>query len=587
MNCNDEFNLRVLGYADDAALTEERIQEMTERLTKVGNKSKEKADMQIRMDKTFSHHVQEDDQTITVTQEEIAKAQEKFAHKCDFCDRKFKTLAAMRIHRDKCPYNYATTDEAFEVEEIVGVFGRINSRWFRVKYAGYSEPEWNREHLLLRDGCRDTIRSFWEKSGMSPTQEFYDVDAHKCEVCAREFKRKQDLKAHKTRAKHHYHQIQMKKLSGKAKQDAVKKKKQENQDALPKAKWGEKAADNCWRFKYLGATFTPDGGHIDDVRERIAMAQSRHGTMRHIWKSKDLHIRLKMRLYVSAVCSIMIYGSEAWRLDEQTRRALNGANSKMVAAITGRTIHEEATTGKTYDVVAGIRATRLRWLGHILRLEKTPKGEERLIKKAVKLIYHNRAEGDILMDAPSTNNWQELIKAAQDRKKWALGVRSIKDLIYVAALKKKPKAKGKRKSNNKGKARKKKSRPKYKMVGTGLDAILVPCVYSDESEEEEDNGSDDEDNDSKPATTLAPIRKVIICRDGFRMSVQASKDHACTPRDDLGPYAAVEVGFPSEIEPLLMPFSDTPNIYTSIVPDIYANVPADTIRAVIQYHAGL
>ena len=201
--------------------------------------------------------------------------------------------------------------------------------------------------------------------------------------------------------------------------------------------------------------------------------------------------------------------------------------------------------------------------------------------------YDNRAEGDILMDAPITNNWQELIKAAQDRKKWALGVRSIKDLIYVAALKKKPKTKGKRKSNNKGKEMKKKSRPKYKMVGTGLDAILVPCVYSDESEEEEDNGSDDEDNDSKPATALAPIRKVIICRDGFRMSVQASKDHACTPRDDLGPYAAVEVGFPSEIEPLLMPFSDTPNIYTSIVPDIYANVPADTIRAVIQYHAGL
>ena len=73
VNCNDELNLRVLGYADDAALTEERIQEMTERLTKVGNKSKEKADMQIRMDKTFSHHVQEDDQTITMTEEEIAK----------------------------------------------------------------------------------------------------------------------------------------------------------------------------------------------------------------------------------------------------------------------------------------------------------------------------------------------------------------------------------------------------------------------------------------------------------------------------------------------------------------------------------
>ena len=76
-----------------------------------------------------------------------------------------------------------------------------------------------------------------------------------------------------------------------------------------------------------------------------------------------------------------------------------------------------------------------------------------MIKSAVKLIYHNRAEGDILMDSPSTNNWQELVAAAQDRKKWALGVRSIKDLIYVTALKKKPKAKGKRKTKNKGKTK--------------------------------------------------------------------------------------------------------------------------------------
>ena len=82
------------------------------------------------------------------------------------------------------------------------------------------------------------------------------------------------------------------------------------------------------------------------------MAQQRHGKMRHIWKSKALHPRLKMRLYVSSVLSIMIYGSEAWRLTTEVKRAVNGANSKMVAAITGRTIHEEAQKdGKTYDAV--------------------------------------------------------------------------------------------------------------------------------------------------------------------------------------------------------------------------------------------
>ena len=55
--------------------------------------------------------------------------------------------------------------------------------------------------------------------------------------------------------------------------------------------------------------------------------------------------------------------------------ALNGANSKMMSTITGRTVHEEASADKTFDVVMWIRARRLQWLGHILRL-----GDERLIK---------------------------------------------------------------------------------------------------------------------------------------------------------------------------------------------------------------
>ena len=64
------------------------------------------------------------------------------------------------------------------------------------------------------------------------------------------------------------------------------------------------------------------------------------------------------------------------------------------------------------------------------------------------------------------------------------------------------------------------------------------------------------------------------------MSVQTSRDHACTPRNDEGPYAAVEVGYPSEIESLLMPFRDAPQLYNSIETTLFVNVPADTVLAV-------
>ena len=52
-----------------------------------------------------------------------------------------------------------------EVEDIVGVFGRIDTRWMLIKFEGYDDLEYEGEHLLTRDDCHATIRSFWAKSG--------------------------------------------------------------------------------------------------------------------------------------------------------------------------------------------------------------------------------------------------------------------------------------------------------------------------------------------------------------------------------------------------------------------------------------
>ena len=118
--------------------------------------------------------------------------------------------------------------------------------------------------------------------------------------------------------------------------------------------------------------------------------------MRHIWTCKSLHLRVRLRLYVVSVCSILTYGSEAWNLDEATQRMLNGANSQMVAIITGKTPHEEASPStRTFDLLRSIRVRRFRWLGHILRMS-----DEKLVHKAVHHLYHHPTEGNLLMDAP-------------------------------------------------------------------------------------------------------------------------------------------------------------------------------------------
>ena len=200
----------------------------------------------------------------------------------------------------------------------------------------------------------------------------------------------------------------------------LKDKLEAQHAALPKVRWDDKEVDNAWQCEYLGSTFQSDGQHLPDVRRRIAMAMQRSGTLRHIWSATTLKLTLKLRLYVSACCSMMCYGSEAWVLDNDTIRALNGANATMLSHITGKSHKQEAGPDCTFNLLSWIRARRLKWVGHILRMN-----DNRLIKQTLHHIYENRQKGDILMDTPD-ESWQELTKRAQDRTTWRAMVHKVK-----------------------------------------------------------------------------------------------------------------------------------------------------------------
>ena len=161
----------------------------------------------------------------------------EYENKCDFCPRRFKTLRGMRIHRCNCPHNYNTTEKAFELDEIIGVYGDKENRWFKVQWTEH-DPDWQREHLLNRDGCQQSIRNFWAKSGLNPNKPFYpDPDqAHRCRTCGKCYSRAQDLKAHYTRTGHDKDNSET--TTATAERDAITEKRKEMQKLLPKVKWG-------------------------------------------------------------------------------------------------------------------------------------------------------------------------------------------------------------------------------------------------------------------------------------------------------------------------------------------------------------
>lgn len=80
------------------------------------------------------------------------------------------------------------------------------------------------------------------------------------------------------------------------------------------------------------------------------------------------------------------------------------------------------------------------------------------------------------------------------------------------------------------------------------------------------------------------VRPQIVCNDGFKMSVQGSYGHYCTPRISTDRYSDMEIGYPSEEETELLEYAEDKTAPTAT---IYSYVPTEIIQAVIDRHGGI
>lgn len=80
-----------------------------------------------------------------------------------------------------------------------------------------------------------------------------------------------------------------------------------------------------------------------------------------------------------------------------------------------------------------------------------------------------------------------------------------------------------------------------------------------------------------------PISKRITCVDGFSLSVQATHGAYCRPRDNIGPWYQVEVGFPSAKPDLIFDYAEDQDNPTQTV---YGYVPIGMVQQLIDLHGG-
>jgi hypothetical protein len=81
-----------------------------------------------------------------------------------------------------------------------------------------------------------------------------------------------------------------------------------------------------------------------------------------------------------------------------------------------------------------------------------------------------------------------------------------------------------------------------------------------------------------------PMSPRITCKDGFSLSVQATHGAYCSPRNNTGPWSAVEVGFPSAEPELIMSYCEDPEKPTETV---YGYVPIRLVEELIENHGGV
>ena len=76
----------------------------------------------------------------------------------------------------------------------------------------------------------------------------------------------------------------------------------------------------------------------------------------------------------------------------------------------------------------------------------------------------------------------------------------------------------------------------------------------------------------------------VICKDGFKMSVQAGQSNYSTPRDVVDSYEDAEIGFPSAEESLIARYADDEE---NLCDTVYGYVPCSIIDEVIEKHGGI
>ena len=184
-------------------------------------------------------------------------------------------------------------------------------------------------------------------------------------------------------------------------------------------------------FKYLGSVINVANDMDEELKTRTMQANRCFYALKHLFRSNLLNIATKYRLYKTLVRAVATYACETWTLTVSQENMLRCFERKIQRSICGpikvgdtwriRTNMELVEIFGSENIVSVIKAARLRWAGHVMRMS-----DDRVPKK----VLVNRVGGTRPRGRPK-KRWIDCVEsdlkelgvrnwkvAAEDRQKW-------------------------------------------------------------------------------------------------------------------------------------------------------------------------
>ena len=182
-------------------------------------------------------------------------------------------------------------------------------------------------------------------------------------------------------------------------------------------------------FTYLGSVIDKKGGVESDIKIRIGKARGAFKQLQNVWRSNAIKTQTKIRIFNSNVKSILLYGSETWKLTNQLKNRLqsfiNNCLRRILRIFWPNTITNEELWERTKQqlVVLEMKKRKWRWLGHTLRKPRTnitrqslrwnPQGQRK--RGRPRSTWRRDLEKEI---RELGHSWAEVENIPQDGDKW-------------------------------------------------------------------------------------------------------------------------------------------------------------------------